>query len=266
MTDSATPLAAARAALTAAEGGPAEERARLAYYQALAAAELILLLTAEPDGDDLSPKLFDLDDGPALLAFAEEEGLAELSDEPLPYAALPGRVILSLIAGKGLALGIDLTDNARAYLMPPDAVDWLAWRLTAEMAEGGVGSFSALPPGSADQASRLGTALAAAAPMAARAWLVTATAPDGRRTPALVFEDPAPGTEAALTRAGAEALALSGLVEGAASVLCLPAAAVAEAGIAGVGLPIDLPRVAPPTAAPERPAPGSDPDRPPKLR
>ena len=104
-------------------GGDAEG---MAFYRALADAELFVLLEAEAEGDVMAPRVFDLADGPVLLAFDSEERLAGFSDRVLPYAALPGRVVAQLLAGQGIGLGINLGVAPSAMVLPPFAVDWLA--------------------------------------------------------------------------------------------------------------------------------------------
>ena len=104
MTDD-TPLDRAHRAMTA---RPADEAARLAYYHRLVGAELCLLLTREPEGDDLAPRVLNLSDGPVVLAFEGEERLAAFADGPVPYAALPGRVVIAHLAGQDIGLGINL--------------------------------------------------------------------------------------------------------------------------------------------------------------
>jgi SseB protein N-terminal domain len=78
----------------------------LAFYRALADAELFVLLKGEASGDVMEPRIFDLAEGAVLLAFDSEERLAGFSEAPLPYAALPGRVIAGQMVGQGLSLGL----------------------------------------------------------------------------------------------------------------------------------------------------------------
>ncbi|MBS0565030.1 MAG: SseB family protein [Proteobacteria bacterium] len=264
MTD--TPLDAAHAAMTAA---PDDDAARLHYYQSLAATELCLLLAREPSDDLLDPQVLETGDGPLILAFDGEERLAASSDRPLPYAALPGRAILALMAGRGLSLGVNLGGSGAAFLMPPATVDWLAARLAeAPVARPGAPSGWSAPEGGAPLARHLARALAGAGALAARAWLVTAHRAGGDGSPALVIEDAGAGTETVLAKAAAEALALSGHAEGRADVLFLTGAEIAASGLLPHALAVPLSRPAPPAdpmpAAPA--APGSDPDRPPHLR
>ena len=64
MTTPTTALDLAHAAMQAA---PDDAAARLRYYERLADGELFMLLAAEVEGDNLVPKVFDLEGGPVVL-------------------------------------------------------------------------------------------------------------------------------------------------------------------------------------------------------
>ena len=131
-------------------GGDAEG---MAFYRALADAELFILLEAEAEGDVMTPRVFDLEGGPVLLAFDSEERLAGFSDQVLPYAALPGRGVAGQMVGQGpeaenrLALGLNLGSGAASeVILPPEALDWLMAMLDqapAEVLEARVAAFQA---------------------------------------------------------------------------------------------------------------------------
>ena len=121
-----TPLDAAYAAM---EAAPQDDAARLRYYERLADGEMVILLESEAVGETLTPKIFDLEDGPMVLVFDLEERLASFTGIPAPYAALPGRVIAGLLAGQGIGLGVNLGVAPSSMLLSPEAVDWLAQTL-----------------------------------------------------------------------------------------------------------------------------------------
>ncbi|HEX9856761.1 MAG TPA: SseB family protein, partial [Paracoccaceae bacterium] len=79
-----TPLDTAYAAM---EAAPGDDTARLRFYERLAEGEVFLLLEAEAAGDTLAPRVFDLEEGPVVLAFDLEERLAAFTGIPAPYAA-----------------------------------------------------------------------------------------------------------------------------------------------------------------------------------
>ncbi|TCP41476.1 SseB family protein [Rhodovulum marinum] len=258
MTDT-TPLDRAQAAMAAAPDDPAP---RLRWYGALSAAELVLLLDHEPDGDRIAPRVFDLDDGPVVLAFDRETRLTAFTGAPAPYAALPGRALAGMLAGQGLGLGINL-GTAHAELLPAAAVDWWAETLTpapepVQIRPEAITAPRALPDA---LVATLDARLADAAGLAAGAILAGLRHADGSDTLLLAVLDARPGAEPALARAIAEALRFSGLDEAALDLAFLAADHPAAARLSRLGLRIDLP-----DPAPETPVPLHDTDAPPRLR
>lgn len=262
----ATALDAAHAAMTA---SPDDGAARLRYYERLADGELFLLLAAEAEGDSLVPKVFDLEGGPVVLAFDLEERLAEFAaGVEVPYAALPGRVIATTLAGQGVGLGVNLGVAPSAMLLEPATLDWLAAMLRQGPAEAedhpqAFHAPAALPPG---LVQGLSAKLARAGGLASHALLAGVTYQGGRRGLMLAFIDARAGAEAPLARASAEALTFSGVEAGEMDVTFLASGDPACAAMAAFALRFDLPQpVAVQTAAAPQ-APGSDPARPPILR
>jgi hypothetical protein len=263
MTDP-TPLDAAHAAMSAA---PDDDAARLRFYARFAEAEVFLLLEREAEGEVLTPRVFDLEEGPVVLVFDREERLAAFTGAPAPYAALPGRVVARMLGGQGIGLGLNLEVAPSALLLAPEAVDWLAGMLGQVPEEHGDRPEEVFAPKGLPEAvlSALDAALARAAGLAGGVWLVGARYGDGREGHMLAFTDAAPGAEAALARAAGEALAFSGAEDVRIDVTFLDGTDPAAARIARVGLRFDLTPPAP-DPAPARRAPGSDPDAPPILR
>ena len=97
------------------------------------------------------------------------------------------------------------------------------------------------------------------------AYLVASVDSEGKRSHLLAFVGAASGAEAALARAASEALTFSGIEAGAMDVGFFDAKDPVAARLARVGLRFDLPQPAP-ASVPDTSAPGSDPDRPPRLR
>ncbi|MEZ5888223.1 MAG: SseB family protein [Paracoccaceae bacterium] len=244
---------------------PEDEAARRAWYHRLAAAELCLLLDREPEGDDLAPTVIGLEAGSFVLAFDGEERLAAFADGPVPYAALPGRVIVGLLAGQGIGIGVNPGSEETAFLMAAEAVDWLAELLAAEPEADAVRPVAWGEPERPEAASSLSAALSGLGALAEGGWLAAVRYEDGRRATALVIEAAAPGAEAAIAKAAAEALALT-LGPGEADVLFLSRADCAALGLSSFASPVTLTRPARPEPAPAPAAPGSDPERPPRLR
>lgn len=259
-----TPLDLAHAAM---EAAPEDDAARLTFHERLADGELFLLLEAEPDGDIIKPRLFELEDGPVVLAFDREDRLADFTGVPAPYVALPGRVVARHLAGQGVGIGLNLGVAPSSYLLSAAAVDWLAQMLdhAPKTAEARPSRFLAPRAVPERLLQGLDAKLARAGGLAAAALLAAVDYADGRRGHILAFVDARPGAEQALAHAVAEALTFSSVEAGELDVTFLSAEDPALAALAPVALHFDLQLPEPAeTAAPA--APGSDPDRPPILR
>lgn len=259
-------LDAAHAAMLA---DPDDDFARLRYYRTLADADLCLMLADEAQGDTLTPRIFHLEDGPVVLVFDSEDRLADFSSVPVPYAVLPGRVIVERLAGQGIGLGVNLSAPEAAWLMVPLAVDWLAGVLATRPTEArgrpvAIHAPGVLEPGLAEA---LAFALAGAGGLAAGAVLAQVAWDGGTRGLMLAFLGADAGAHDALARAVAEALAFSGFEGGAVDLAFLAPDDPAVRNLVALGQVLALP--GPPAAAPERPPlapPGLDPTRPPRLR
>ncbi len=259
-----TLLDAAHAAVSA---SPADEAARLRFFERLADGELFLLLEREAEGAALEPRVFPLEEGPVVLVFDREERLAEFAGGVVaPYAALPGRVIAGMLRGQGIGLGVNLGVAPSEMLLPPEALDWLAGTLEGGPEEAEAVPEEFLPPRVPEAVvAALDAKLAKAGGLAAAAVLAGVVYRGGRRGHMLAFLGAAAGAEAALARAVREALVFSGIEAGELDVVFLAESAAAAGAMGRVGLRFDLAPAAPaPRALPG--APGSDPARPPKLR
>jgi len=260
-----TPLDLAHAAMMA---SPEDDAARLRYFAVLADSELVVMLSGVA-GPNLAPRLFDLEDGPVVLACEGEDRLAEAAGGPVDYAALPGRVIARHLAGRGIGLGVNLGVGVGEFLLDPEAVNWLAQLLdhAPEVAQARAEQFSR--PGALPEAllMALEAKLARAAGLARAVLIAGVRYEGGRQGHMLAFLDAVPSAQGALARAAGEALTFSGIDAGEIDVTFLEGDAPAAQAMARVGLRIDLPApsVAPVEAALPR-APGTDPKKPPILR
>ncbi|WP_071798858.1 SseB family protein [Natronohydrobacter thiooxidans] len=246
----------------ASEAAPEDHALRLGFYARLVEGEVFLLLEEEPQGDQIRPKLFELEDGPILLAFDLEARLTEFTGLPAPYAAMPGRVLVEMLAGKGTGLGINLGVAPSSRLLPPEILDWLAQTLSERPQELTSRITGMHPPKGLPEALLLALdqRLARMEGLARMAYLVGTSHESGARGHLLAFVDAAPGAEAALARAVQGALSFSGVEAALLDVTFLSAEDGRAADCAKLGLRFDLPQ---PEAAP---APGNDPRRPPRLR
>ncbi|MGB8622714.1 MAG: SseB family protein, partial [Paracoccaceae bacterium] len=127
-----TPLDRAHAAM---EAAPEDDAVRLRFFERLADCELFLLLSREAEGEDIAPKVFDLEGGAFVLVFDREERLADFVGETAPYAALSGRLIAGMLAGQGIGMGVNLGVAPSSILIPAEAIGWLADTLGQRPAE-----------------------------------------------------------------------------------------------------------------------------------
>lgn len=259
-----TPLDAVHSVM---EKAPEDDAARLRFYERLAESELFLLLTQEAQGDTLSPDVFALSDASFVLVFDREERLTAFTGKPAPYAALSGRGIVSMLAGQGIGLGLNLDVAPSSFLIPPQALDWLAQTLGQGPAEAEARASELYPPKGLPDAllSALDSKLGVAAGLARKAYLAAVTYDDGTQGHLLGVTGTRPGAESALARAVNEALVFSGIEAGSLDVVFLADADPMTARLARVGLRFDLPE--PVQATPHSPqAPGMDPTKPPILK
>lgn len=247
------------------EAAPEDDAARLAFHAVLADTPLHLMLLAPPAQGRLRPRIFDLDEGPFVLVFDTEERLADFAAGPAETATLTGRQIARMLGGQGIGLALNLGAPS-AMLLPAEAVDWLAEMLSqtprqTELRLDGLRAPQTLPPA---LMARLDARLARAGALAREAWLVETGPRTAPRLLLAVIGAPEPAQDA-IAQAVAEALGFSGLEGATLDVTFLTPEDPRLPLLAGSGLRIDLPA----PAAPERPAPrapGSDPDKPPRLR
>ncbi|MBY5933919.1 SseB family protein [Tateyamaria omphalii] len=259
-----TVLDQAHAAMQAAQD---DDTVRLRFFERLGDAELFLLLEGEVEGDQVSPQVFDPGTGPMVLVFDREERLSSFVGAQAPYAALSGRVIVRLLAEQKLGLGLNLDVAPSSFLLDADGVQWLAQVLdhAPDEVEARLAELSA-PTGLPDALiTALDTKLATATGLAQAAYLVGTTDAEGMRGHMLAFVGAAPGAEDALAQAASEALTFSGIEAGAMDVGFFDGRDPVTERLARAGLRFDLPQPAP-ARAPEPAAPGTDPNRPPRLR
>lgn len=247
------------------ETAPDDDAARLRFYERLADTELFMLLGAEAEDDQITPELFEIEDQRFALVFDREERLSQFVGRVAPYAGVPGRALVQMLAGQGIGLALNLDVAPSAILIPAEAVDWLFATLSHGPDETEARLTEVSAPGGLPEAvvSGLDRKLAIAAGLARFAYLAAATYDDGTRGHVLAFVDAAEGAEKALASAAGEALTFSGIEAGVMDVLFVRASDPLAAHLAKVGLRFDLPEPADPHVPG---APGMDPATPPKLR
>ncbi len=243
-----------------------DDTPRLRFYERLAATELFLMLTEEPQGEVISPELFDLGDVKFVLGFDREDRLSAFAGRVVPYAALSGRALANMLAGQGIGLALNPEVAPSQILLPPEALSWLVETLGTGPLESEARPVEFRSPRVPEQlVTALDARLATAAGLARKAYLAEVLYDDGTRGHLLGLTGTASGAERALAGAVNEALVFSGLEAGALDVTFLNDSDATTADLARVALRFDLPE--PPEPARLQPiAPGSDPDKPPKLR
>lgn len=243
------------------------DAARLRFYDRLAGTELFLLLTAEPEGEAISPEIFETDGVSYVLAFDLEDRLSAFTGRAVPYAALSGRALAGMLAQQGFGLALNLEQGPAQTLLPPDALRWLVDTLGTGPETSEAQPESLAPPQVPETlVTALDEKLAGAAGLARHAYLAGVVYKGGGRGHLLGITGAAPGAEAALAGAVNETLVFSGLEAGVLDVTFLADSDPLAASLARVALRFDLPEPEAPKVELERPAPGSDPEKPPKLR
>ncbi|MDG4647933.1 SseB family protein [Roseibacterium sp. SDUM158017] len=261
-TDAQTPLDAAHAAMLAA--GDEDGVARLQWYDRLAGSELFLLLEAEAEGERVRPRVFPVEGGAFVCVFDREERLSAFAGGAAPYASLSGRALAGMLAGQGLGMAVNLGAGSE-MLLDAEAIGWLAGMLERRPDEVEEAPEEIAPPKGLPERllTALDARLASAVGLAAKAFLVGVTYSGGRRGHLLAFVEAMPGAEPSLARLVGEALSFSGLEAGTLDVGFFRGTDPVVMRLVRAGLRFDLPE---PGAPGERRAPGSDPDRPPRLR
>lgn len=246
----------------------ASDTGRLRFFAALADTELFLLLECEIDGDRIEPQMFDIDGVEVVVAFDDESRLAAFAQGTAHYIALPGRVVAQMLADQGLGLGLNLGVAPSSTLLPADALRWLTETLGTtgpDETEARLRQVS-VPKGVPEiLLESLGARLTQAGGLAQYAMLAGVTYDDGAQGHILALVGAEQRAEHALARMVSEALAFSGIDAGFLDVAFLSANAPALPRLAKVAMRFEIPQPQE-TAIPERPIPGSDPDKPPRLK
>ncbi|MEH6360247.1 MAG: SseB family protein [Amylibacter sp.] len=259
-----TPLDQAHAVM---EASPDNDALRLQFYERLADSELFLLLEDEPTDDIAKPIIFPVEDQQFALVFDSEERLVAFSQTPTPFVSLSGRAIANMLNGQGIGLGVNLSVAPSSILLPDTAVTWLAKTLsikpeTAQAKPVAIYAPSAIPE---VLLTSLDTKLAAMAGVAKAAYLAEVAYEDAPRTHVIAFVEAIEQAQDAITTAVSEALTFSGIEAGTLDVMFLRGSDPICAELAKVALRFDLPELLEPKARTIA-APGSNPDKPPKLR
>lgn len=259
-----TPLDFAHAEM---ENHPTDDAMRLRFYERLADSELFLLLEEEPTEDIAKPMIFPVEDQQFALVFDSEDRLVEFAERTAPYVSLSGRMIAQMLNGQGIGMGVNLSVAPSSMLLPSDAVGWFAETLSFEPEQAQAKPTAIYAPKSVPEVliQSLDTKLAAMAGVAKAAYLAGVDYEGATSGHVIAFIDAIEAAQPAMTSAIAEALTFSGIEAGTLDVLFLRASDPICIQLAKVALRFDLPELMEPKAHVME-APGSNPDKPPKLR
>lgn len=251
------------------EGFDTDDAARLRFFAALADAELFVMLEREPEGDDITPRLFPVDDAQVVLAFDTQERLAEFAKDAVPYVALPGRIVAQLLAEAGLGLGLNLEVAPSSSLLPPEALRWLVETLeqtTPGTLEAQI--TEVLAPRHVPEVLLMGLAerLEHAGGLAEAALLAEVRYAQGGTGHLLALIGAETRAHTALARAASEALTFSGIDAGFLDVSFFEPEDAIVARLQSVAFAFELPKPQPPEDVKIPGAgPGMDPNKPPRL-
>jgi hypothetical protein len=259
-----TPLDLAYAEM---EAHPTDDAMRLRYYERLADSELFLLLEEEPTEATAKPMIFPVEDQQFALVFDSEERLAEFAEATAPFVSLSGRMIVQMLNGQGIGMGVNLSVAPSSMLLPSEAVEWFAETLSFEPEQAQAKPIAIHAPKSVPEIllTSLDTKLAVMGGIAKAAYLAGVDYKDAPSGHVIAFVDAIEAAQPAITSAVAEALTFSGIEAGTLDVLFLRASDPICAQLARVALRFDLPELMEPKAQTLE-APGSNPNKPPKLR
>ena len=202
-----------------------------------------------------------------MLVFDREERLASFAERVTPYIAFSVAPSPGMLAGQGIGLGLNLDVAPSSILLSDASVDWLHQTLgnAPDEVEEKIAELS--PPKGLPETliSALDTKLANGP--GACVLRLSCRCPFCRgaaKSSAGVYRCGAAGRRCA-GRAGAEALTFSGIEAGAMDVAFFRSTDPVASRMERVGLRFDLPQLQQ-SVTQTRPAPGSDPENPPKLK
>lgn len=261
-----TPLDHLHARMAAAGDDAGAEAARLAFFSALAATPLTVVLEIEPPvgADTLSPLVVETEDGPLVLGFDSDARMAELMGEVTPTATLSGADLALLLAPAGLGLAFNPEVAPSAMVLDAEALTWLAEAAADAAPEARAAAIAGLrAPDDAPEALVKGLAryLPGLSGQASRAWLAEARYRDGAQAWLLALDGVPEVLQDAVGAGILAALRQLGLGDLPVDLAYPPAGSPVARSLAEVALILDIPAA---QAGPSE-APGSDPDRPPRL-
>ncbi|SRR6056297_2414552 len=244
------------------EARPDDGEARLSFYSLLADSEIHVLLEAEAGEESIEPRLFTHEGVNYVLGFDSAARLTQFAGGGAPYAAISGRILAQMLSSEGAGLAFNPEVAPSAIMLPPEAMMWMTQTLTSAPPEpqapsDGLGAL-VMPDVPDVLLHALDAKLGRAAGLANAAYLC------GRESGGMMLAiiGARESAQPALAKAASEALVFSGLEDMVMDVAFFNESEGLRARFGRVGLRFDIPQ----PAKREIITPGSDPDKPPKLR
>jgi len=242
---------------------PETDAFRLRYYEVLAQNPLYLLLDGA-SGDTIQPTEIEISGTPYVLAFDSEARLADFATGPADMAAMTGAELAAMVAGSAYGIGLNLGVAASEYLLPSDAVAWLAGML-----EGG-GNFHDWKPESLHRpihldgefATALAERIATLPGLATEAWLSEAREGDAEPTYLFAIAGAARADQPRIRQAVLDVVRFSGVSDITLDIGFFELDDPLIIPMKSLGLPFPFP---PAPEIPQPAAPGMQPGKPPKL-
>lgn len=242
---------------------PDDTAKRLRYFERVMDAELFMVLDGADGDDTVTPKAQIIEGTEYVLAFDLESRLAEFSGTTAEYLTVSGRGLIEMLLGQGAGILLNPRSDSE-NTVPPDTVTWLAQMAGVTPDEVDDSPEELLPPAGVDEGLilALDAKFSTMRGLADHAVLVLARYADGRTQPLVGIFDARDGAEPDMARAITEAAQFSGAAVDAVDLVFLPSDHPVAGRMAGLGLKFQIPRS---EVQLERPAPGSDPAKPPRL-
>ena len=246
---------------------PADELARMRFFNAFLDSELCLLLSEEADVETISPIVAVHEGIEHVFAFASDDNLATYSGKVAPYAALSGRVIVDLLAQADLGIAFNFGLSSSELILTNKEIIWLN-EIASEVPETHAARPTAFFPLGQEIKflnSVLIEKLLSAAELAESFWLTGVEYDNNSKGLLLIIFDARAGSEASLAKAALEAVAFSGFEKLPFDVSFLKGQAKVAKVVKRQCQPLLFPEL--PVQTPHQPSiPGGDPKKPPKLR
>lgn len=135
------------------------------------------------DGDQIAPKMVEIDGRDTMLLFDTEERLASFAEEPTSFVALPGHVFFETLSGQNAQIALNLDVAPSSTVFDSASVDAVAALIregeeNAELVDPTAFTAIAPPAASETMLAALSARLSSAAGVADEAWLFAMSSDD----------------------------------------------------------------------------------------